>query len=264
VKFSYMRHMGDLEFVDVPADGAVKVKLNLCDGNRLATYPSITPDGRTIVCLSQHAWYDPAKQPPEQGFDTMTAVSAENGTLLALWDPTKNGGAFAKDPRLSPDGRLIAFAMGLPGMESLAVCPLDSFLRGAPEARVVVPGERVLAQYVTGNVSPAFSPDGRRLAFVRCRTSGTVSGNLYVVDAAGGTPRQVTALGQNQCPTYPSWSPAGTHIAFQVVTSRGPALDLVDLVRRNVTSDIMVVGADGSGLRAITTEGRSGQPAWGP
>ncbi|MCU0727182.1 MAG: Ig-like domain-containing protein [Planctomycetes bacterium] len=264
VKFSYTRHMGDLEFVDVPADGAVKVTLNLCDGNRLATYPSITPDGKTIVCLSQHAWYDPLKQPPEQGFDTMAAVTAESGTLLALWDPTKNGGAFARDPRLSPDGRLIAFAMGTPGMESLAVCPLDSFLRGTPEARVVVPGEQVLAQYVIGNVSPAFSPDGRRMAFVRYRMSGKVSGNLYVVDTAGGTPRQITSLAPNQCPTYPSWSPAGTHIAFQVVTSRGPALDLVDLARRNVTSDIMVVGADGSGLRAITTDGRSAQPAWGP
>jgi WD40-like Beta Propeller Repeat len=263
IKCWFSKHIGDLAIIDVPVGGQAQVELKLTRGNRLATYPSITPDGRHIVCLSQHAWYDPGKNPPEQGFDTMAVVDAETGQVAALWEPTKNGGAFAKDPRLSPDGKSIAFAMGLAGMESLAVCSLESFLAGRPDTRVLVPGNRVLGHGTVGNVSPAWSPDGKHIVFSRYFMSTAIKGNLFVVSAAGGAPVQVTQLAQNQCPTYPSWSPSGTHIAFQLITSRSRVLDILDLIRINFVSDICTMRRDGGELKKITTDGRSGQPAWG-
>ena len=263
VRCWFDRHRGDLQVVDVPAGGVATVELKLSPGNRYATYPSATPDGRRIVCLSQHAYWDPAKpSQPEQGFDTMAVVDGQSGQLLALWDPTKNGGAFAKDPRVSPDGKWIAFAMGMPGMEALAVCSLEGFLAGKPEPRTLVPGDRLLGQGTFGNVSPAWSPDGTAIAFTRYFMSTSIRGNLMVVPAAGGTPRAITNLAGNQCPTYPTWSPDGRRIAFQLVTSRGPVLDILDLIRVNVVSDVCVVGADGSGLTNVTNDGRSAQPAW--
>jgi hypothetical protein len=161
------KHLGDVVIVDVPVNGTVKAELKLTRGNRLATYPSITPDGKYVVCLSQHAYYDAKQNVPEQGFDTMAVVDAKSGRLVAMWDPTKNGGHFAKDPRLSWDGKWIAFAMGMPGMESLAVCSLESFLAGRPDTRVVVRSDRVLGQGTLGNTSPAWSPDNRKIVFVR-------------------------------------------------------------------------------------------------
>lgn len=264
VKVWSSKHHGDLQFVDVPADGVAKLDLSSSHGNRLATYPSITPDGKIIVCLSQHAWYDRKKSPPEQGYDTIAAIDVASGQLLALWDPMKNGGALAKDPRLSPDGRWIAFAMGQPGMESLTVCSLQSFLDGKPDCRVLVPGDRVLARGTTGNVAPAWSTDGRRLAFVRYFMSTQIAGNLFTIDFSGGSPTQITDLAINQCPSYPSWSADGRHIAFQLVTSRSPVLDIVDLVRHNVVSDVYLIGSTGGGLKQLTRDGRSGQPAFCP
>ena len=52
---------------------------------------------------------------------------------------------------------------------------------------------------------PAISPDGRQIAF-------TYKGDIYVVDAAGGTARRLTAeSGYNYAPV---WSPDSEHIAY--------------------------------------------------
>ncbi len=282
VKFWITRHEGALRIVDVPPGGTVSVNASLSEGNYLASYPSITPDGKYIVCLSQHAFYGKAEPRRSsggidgkgndyefdrlgygKGFDTVAAVRTEDGQLVALWEPTKHGGAFAKDPRLSPDGKWIAFAMGMPGMESLAVMSLEGFLKGKAEPRVLVPGDRVLGQGTWGNVSPAWSPDGRQLVFVRYFMTTNIKGNLHVVNFEGGASRPLTNLGENQCPTYPSWSPYNEGIAFQLVTGKGPVLGVLDIPKLNVTSDICVVGADGKNPRRLTNDGRSGQPAWG-
>jgi dipeptidyl aminopeptidase/acylaminoacyl peptidase len=61
--------------------------------------------------------------------------------------------------------------------------------------------------------APSLSPDGRQLAF-RTQISGTPQ--LWVVDAAGGWPRQLT-FGESV--TFHAWSPAGTWIVYG--TDRG-------------------------------------------
>lgn len=62
--------------------------------------------------------------------------------------------------------------------------------------------------------TPAWSPDGRMIAFVRARApyEGDQPGRrrLYVLPAAGGTPRLLTT-GEAK---NPSWSPDGRRIAF--------------------------------------------------
>jgi Tol biopolymer transport system component len=60
--------------------------------------------------------------------------------------------------------------------------------------------------------SPAWSPDGTRIAFVSNR-DGAAFGNVYVANADGANPRQVTndPLGK----TGVAWSPNGKWIAYQ-------------------------------------------------
>lgn len=53
--------------------------------------------------------------------------------------------------------------------------------------------------------SPAFSPDGRKIAFVRD------DNNVWVIEAGGSAPVQVSNLGTA---LFPIWSPDGTMIAF--------------------------------------------------
>ncbi|MGA2715859.1 MAG: winged helix-turn-helix domain-containing protein, partial [Bryobacteraceae bacterium] len=57
---------------------------------------------------------------------------------------------------------------------------------------------------------PDFSPDGRHIAFASSR-SGT--DEIWVSDADGGNPRQLTHLGAHVA-SYPKWSPDGMRIAF--------------------------------------------------
>lgn len=92
----------------------------------------------------------------------------------------------------------------------------------------------------------AWSPDGAQVAFASNR-----SGNyaIYVMDADGGDPRQVTddTLGG----IGPTWSPDGAQIAF--VTDQGG------------NWDIYVVNADGSDpLRLTFDSAMDGHPEWSP
>jgi Tol biopolymer transport system component len=59
--------------------------------------------------------------------------------------------------------------------------------------------------------SPAWSPDGSRIAFASKR-AGTGNYDLWVMSATGANPIQLTFNpGEESCP---SWSPEGNQIAF--------------------------------------------------
>src|SRR5690606_16121605 len=58
--------------------------------------------------------------------------------------------------------------------------------------------------------APSLSPDGRRLAF---RTQISGAPQLWVVDAVGGWPRQLTF---GEPVTFHAWSPAGDWIIYGV------------------------------------------------
>lgn len=104
--------------------------------------------------------------------------------------------------------------------------------------------------------SPSWSPDGRKMAFVRIPEN--VPGEnalLYTMDANGGN---VTRMPSVSAPNefeaihlQPAWSPDGSKIAVEVVTG----------VRE--TSGIYVMGSDGSNVTQLTREFDNG-PAWSP
>jgi TolB protein len=91
---------------------------------------------------------------------------------------------------------------------------------------------------------PAWSPDGRRVAFVRG------DGGVYVMNADGGAIRRVTQPRPGT--EAPSWSPDGRRLAFGADAGEGVG--------------IYIVGVDGSGLRRIlrVKTGWVGEPGWSP
>jgi len=216
----------------------------------------------------------------------------------AIWTVDLEGGeprqltsGAARDtaPRWSPDGKEIAFVSTRDPQTLPDTAAGDN---GKPKPQVwVVPvdgGEaRQLTNRPLGATAPAWSPDGRTVAFlsaveakddrerpnvpdsvaderviedIRYRHDGRgfVAGkraHVWTIPAAGGEPRQLTFgdVDDEQI----AWSPDGRLIAFVANRSEGRAL--------NSRSAIYAVPAQGGEVRTLAeAEARFHSPAWSP
>ena len=96
---------------------------------------------------------------------------------------------------------------------------------------------------------PAWSPDGRSIAYVREFADHE---QLYILDAIGGTPRQLAAqLGGSA--HFPDWSPDGKSILF----TAGRAVE---------HEGVYLIHADGSGLHPLLSDSVNEYryPSWAP
>jgi dipeptidyl aminopeptidase/acylaminoacyl peptidase len=116
----------------------------------------------------------------------------------------------AVDPRVSPDGARIVYALastprGGPATTQLHLCDVEGG------------GSRPLTHAGTANGSARWSPDGTRLAFVSDRGGEPA---LLLLRLDGGDPVEVAR--HPKAPAEPAWSPDGTRIAYTVEVDPGP------------------------------------------
>jgi dipeptidyl aminopeptidase/acylaminoacyl peptidase len=96
------------------------------------------------------------------------------------------------------------------------------------------------------DVSPAWSPDGSRIAFASQRDGNF---EIYVMSANGTNPVRLTNVGAAD--SHPAWSPDGARIAF--------------VSERDGNPEIYVMNADGSSPVRLTSHSASdSEPAWSP
>lgn len=146
-------------------------------------------------------------------------------------------GSLTLSPAVAADGRL-AYV---------------TYKGGAPEIwgqrRKDGPHEKLYPTSGSGGMvsSPAWSPDGKRLAFVQGDRRG--NSDILTLDLATGRARRLTD--GNGINTEPSWNPNGNQLAFTSDREGGP--------------QVFLMQDDGSNLRRLTGEGSyNASPSWSP
>ena len=157
-------------------------------GPRARPTRGILGENRVHVTESQSTLVHPARNP-----------SGRRLTAEDLWNLKRVGA-----PVPSPDGTRIAVPVTAydlgenRGHARIWIVPLDG---GEP---------RPLTAEDAGASEPSFSPDGRRLAFVRSR--GEEKPQIHVIPVDGGEAERVTDLPLGAFD--PRWLPGGTRLAF--------------------------------------------------
>jgi TolB protein len=167
---------------------------------------------------------------------------AADGSTLVYWAAAGRG---------SYVGRIIGrtskrlFAVDLPDERAGSDVRSPSDLHPLPR-RLAAAGRRVVVlENITPscpcNLSPQWSPDGKRIAWSR-------AGTIYVMNADGSRMRRISPAGGGALTGQP-WSPDGTRLAYGY--RRGD----------RAPSEVHVVGADGRGRRRLSA---GEQPTWSP
>jgi Tol biopolymer transport system component len=222
-------HLRTQELAVANADGtATRVVLRADAGYPFLRSTAWSPDGRQIVVerssggMAGEIWIVP--------------VAGGAATRLSHDPP----GVFSHTPRFAPDGKGIVHSSNRGGSTNLWLLPLD----GSPASRLTSgPGpdlspsvaldgtiaflnsrwrsllmvydletgaSRTLLGHATPMWAPAFSPDGREIAFSQVEADG--QWHIWAIPVDGGAARQITSGAIPQI--YPRFTPDGRAIVY--------------------------------------------------
>ncbi|MCY4658454.1 MAG: hypothetical protein OXF93_01390 [Acidobacteria bacterium] len=191
------------------------------------------------------------------------AAVAEERIFVDQWSPTESvlmiAGADGSNPRklvagserdynasFSFDGAWVVFTSERHGSADIFRVRTDGT------------GLERLTDHPAFDDQAALSPDGRTLAFVSTRETGST--DIHLLDLETGVARNATATPGGDY--RPSWSPDGSMLAFS--SDRGKAPRFAAGRWEHVhEAGVYVMSADGSGARRLTADGHlAGSPKW--
>ncbi|MGQ9548420.1 MAG: hypothetical protein ACUVSY_07580 [Roseiflexus sp.] len=207
-----------------------------------AFYPSFAPDGQTIAYASQYA--PPVGSPAAEYHLALFTIPVQPGGArrLIYADDAGHVGRVTH----TPDGSAIVFTL-----EPAFAGGSSQIMRYDRTTGTAAPQPDVpLRSY-----DPAFSPDGRWLAFAGRDDEHT---DIFAVPASGGSIVRLTSLGTARAPAF---SPDGRKIAFLAIAPGEIGFDLwvadIRIIGDSIQASIPVQVS--IGLRADADSGLS----WG-
>jgi Tol biopolymer transport system component len=193
--------------------------------------PVLSPDWRRVALVRDRGLYHTYRDGTQRHYSEIVVTNVDGSRRRIV---ARRG--LYEDPVWSPDGTKIAFVRIRGGNADLCVVNADgtgrrklahvsSFLPNLVSLQPVgIPNP---------NANPAWSPDGRKIAFTSSRVGNE---DIYVVDVDGGGLVNLTrSRGTDRRPV---WSPDGRQIAY-----RGD---------RDGNGEVYVMNADGSAQRRLT------------
>jgi TolB protein len=239
---------GSVDIYAMNADGSGVTRLT--NDRSWDLLPKWSPDGSRIALMSNRD----ALARRDGDFFLNFQIHVMNTDGSGIMRLTGNSEWYDGFPAWSPDGSKIAFASNRDASELR-----DDDLVGTRIYVMDADGSgvtRLTGGSEASDYSPAWSPDGSRIAFTSDRDdSGRFNSHIYVMNADGSGVTRLTGNSEWD-DGFPAWSPDGSRIAF---TS-----DRDDSGR--VSSGIYVMNADGSGVTRLTggSEWEDALPAWSP
>ena len=211
------------------ADGSERVRVGPGEGSRRTW----SPDGRRIAFSGQ---------PEGKSRAGIWVMNADGSNLHRISTPRLDRMSFIGwgpfDVDWSTTGRLVFTAIE-PGTKLEGRCGIPIYAMDADGSKLrnITP-EGSCPVGEPHDANPDWSPDGRRIAYVRDH-------ELWVMNADGHSPVRLTD--STSLEVAPDWSPDGRRIVFERFGRTG--------------SEIVVMNADGSRVRRLT---EGGGPRWRP
>jgi dipeptidyl aminopeptidase/acylaminoacyl peptidase len=251
--------------------------------------PAWSPDGKWIAFESTRSGISQIWLLPLEGGEPKQFTTLVTGAEQAVWSPDGSSIAFVSEVfpefsafpfRRSDSLNAAALQKRAGGPEKVLVTDRllyrhwDSWNDGrrkhlfvqpvaGGEPRDLTPGDRdavPTSSTFSGGIDFAFSPDGKEIAYTATpepvrEEAWQTNHDIYVVPAAGGSPRQLTT--NPAADGFPRYSPDGRHLFYRAQSVPGFEADRWQL---------MLLDRSTGSVRSLTGtfDASVGEPVWGP
>jgi len=198
----------EYELYTLPATGGIVTLV--AHGEKLLRHPRWSPDSKRIIYTNnvregRDGWL-------HYGLASISAEGGESSTIPVRADTQIIKLSYGGGGYISPDGQTIVFA-GHKKQEAwwlnhIWTLPIEG---GEPKQLTNAPAP--LTHWY-----PCWSPDGKAIAFIRCKNDPTAFASadrgIFIISADGGEPRQLTRESDMLNFGCIAWSPDGKWLAY--------------------------------------------------